>query len=121
MLLLLLAAIFLHQPSPSDVVIPIGAQVALNCSLAQGYTIERWNIQHPLRNLDSNAPKSIAVLLELGINVVEISSTESILIVNASEKTSGIKIICEAYELTNIFEIYTSCIIDTLFYGKMTF
>ena len=104
-----------------DGVFPIGEQVVFGCSVAQGYLIERWSVELFGRQFSTHVPKNVDFLLTLGITKVDISTTESMLIVNSTETTNGSEIFCEAIASDNYFSAHTSCAVNTLFYGKLTF
>lgn len=102
---------------PNSVIAPIGTRIQLNCSVVQGYGID-WEIR--LNNADplsTGTPRLIEPLRNLGIEVLQLSSTRSYLVINGTEENSQISVVCKAFQQNSITEM-RSRESQVIFHGK---
>ena len=94
--------------------VPIGTQVQLNCSVVQEYTVI-WLVTRPGNGAISSL--ELGVLESVEIIPTSITTQESVLTVNGTENNNGTDIQCLAALLTDPSMRCPSEAVQVIFYG----
>lgn len=107
------------EPGPGPVVIPVGSQIGLTCSVFRGFETAGWMVSIPGKGkFSSQNTVHQPVLEEHGISERRSNNgSTSVLIIKAMQVDALEYVHCEAINLSS-FQMIISTQVDVTIYGK---
>jgi len=113
------STVFLEQPGPGPVLVPVGEAAELTCSVSEGNGVE-WLLRPPdlSRDLSTEIPRDLPTLQQRDITVQGLGNTTSVLTIHNATANNGTLVRCVFIDQGNPESAGEGTQVKVQFYGK---